>query len=66
MTVTQVEAAKQLGVHPNTIAAMLSDGRLTPVVVGSYGGSYRPRRRVDGASLAGRLASQSTGEGEGT
>jgi hypothetical protein len=50
--IQQKVAAERLGVHPNTVGAMLTDGRLRPVVVGSVGGPKQPVRRVDSASLA--------------
>jgi hypothetical protein len=49
--VLQVEAARRLHVHPNTIANMLTDGRLKAVVVGSSGGMRQAKRRVEEESL---------------
>lgn len=52
IAVTQAEAAERLGVHVNTVAAMLGDGRLDPVTIGIPGaGPRRPVRRVNRASL---------------
>jgi hypothetical protein len=59
--VQQKLAAEQLGVHPNTIAAMPTDGRLKPVVVGHGGGPKQPMRRVEARSLAQRLALANSG-----
>ncbi len=52
MKLTQAETARRLGVHPNTVANMLRDGRLVAVVVGNEGGPNQPTRRVDAASLS--------------
>lgn len=49
--IRQAEAARRLHVHPNTIANMLTDGRLKAVEVMPGGGPYRTVRRVDEDSL---------------
>lgn len=58
--VTQAEAGRRLGVHPNTVANMLADGRLKAVVIGAPptqggpSGRSRATRRVEEASLIDR------------
>jgi excisionase family DNA binding protein len=41
VTVTQKEASRRLGVHVNTVAAMLDDGRLKAIDIGNGAGVYR-------------------------
>lgn len=53
--VTQKEAARRLGVHVNTVAAMLDDGRLRAVDISNGAGAYGRFRRVDRASLRNHL-----------
>lgn len=60
--VTQREAARRLGVHENTVATMLSDGRLKAVEKGNGAGPVGTCRRVDLASLE-RLEADGTEEG---
>lgn len=55
-TITQKEAAERLGVHPNTVATMLSDGRLEPVEAGTGAGPHAHSCR--------RVAVRSLPEGE--
>lgn len=48
---TQKDAARRLGVHVNTVAHMLDDGRLTPVHSPHFQPHYSRHRHVDEASL---------------
>jgi excisionase family DNA binding protein len=45
------EVAERLGVHRNTVANMLTDGRLRAIEVGYSAIHYRPWRAVDPASV---------------
>lgn len=49
--ITQREAARRLGVHVNTVRAMLHDGRLLPVEVSNGSGAHGRYRHVDPRSL---------------
>jgi transposase len=50
-TMLQKDVARRLGVHPNTVANMLNDGRLTSAPVTGSGAFQAPTRRVEAGSV---------------